>query len=149
METTNQTIAILDSTTKTQENKHETTPDYTILHAQQIGKNYRFEIKYNNGKTAWISDHQIISKLKDNYFNKLNMSTRARTQKISPAYFSSIILIIFYFICAVTGTHIKDKFIHCQSRGPNRIINPTPDCKHPIEIKKALAKHSTKMKSCT
>ncbi len=124
-------------------NENELSNDYTIIHAQQIGKKFRFEIKYKNGNTVWLSDHQINDNKIKEFIRKQHRTTRSNAQNISTSYYVTIILILFYLICVTTGTRIEDKFIHCQSRGPNRIINPRPDCKQPNEIKRDLAKHNT------
>ena len=124
-------------------NQHPSNSDYKIIFAQQVGKKFRFELEYKDGSTKWVPDSQVDQNLIENFFSNKANKTRSSNRPLINTNFITLVLILFYLISSATGSQIADNFMHCQSRGPNRIVMPNPDCKHPKEIKKALSRHNS------
>ena len=47
----------------------------------------------------------------------------------------TILAILLFLIGFASAENIQDKFQYCQSREINRMLNPFPNCQHPIEMK--------------
>ena len=60
-----------------------TTNDYTIIFAQQVGKRFRYEIKFKDGSTKWVQDTQVDSKIVDNFLrSKSNNIKKLKKLKV-------------------------------------------------------------------
>ena len=117
--------------------------DYKIIFAQQVGKKYRYELEFQDGSTKWVPDSQVDPKILENFMKTKVNKTRSSNRANINTNLITLVLIFLYVLSCASGSQIADNFIHCQSRGPNRIVMPNPDCKHPKEIKKALSRHNS------
>ena len=50
-------------------------PQYSILNIQPVGRGFRYEIKYNNGKTKWIPGREMDSTILENHLFQPILST--------------------------------------------------------------------------
>ena len=125
------TLTWLDFLTSEQVCQHPNNSDYKIIFAQQVGKKFRFELEYKDGSTKWVPDSQVDQNLIENFFKNKANKTRSNNRPLINTNLITLVLILFYLLSSATGSQIADNFMHCQSRGPNRIVMPNPDCKHP------------------
>ena len=115
--------------------------EYEILHVQPVGRGFRYNIKWPDGKMKWIPGQQIDQKILSDYLKKKVASTQKTI--LSANLLITIIIIFGLLLNTISAVRIDDEFLHCQTTGLNRIIKPNPDCAHPKELKKALAKHNS------
>jgi hypothetical protein len=96
--------------------------DYKIIFAQQGGKKYRFELEYQDGSTKWVPDSRVDTNILENFMNTKANKTRSSNRASINTNLVTLELIFLYVLSCASGSQIADNFIHCQPRGPNRIV---------------------------
>ena len=124
-----------------QNGKGENKPKYKINSIQKIGRGFTYQVEYPDGRKDWIAGKEIDQDILQNHLK--TTKTKYKSSDLCPNTLITIIIIIGLFLNSISASKIVDNFIHCQTKGLNRIIKPNSDCKHPKEIQKALARHNT------
>ena len=137
---------IINSTTTPSTNTtkvlKEQKPLYRILNVQPIGRGHSYEIKYSNGKTKWIPGKEMDPDILADYNKIKNRQASNKGIRITTPIIA-ILITLFCCICntsASVETSIIDKFIYCQSKEINRILDPYPECIHPAHKEKINGK---------
>jgi hypothetical protein len=123
------------------QDSNDDTNEYSIQQVHAIGRGFRYLVKYKNGRTRWIKGSEIDQKILNDYLQQ--KTNNFQKIQLNPSLIISIIIAIGFLLNTVGAVRIDDDFIHCQTKNLNRIIKPNPDCNHPKEIKKSLAKHNS------
>ena len=121
-------------------NVSKTSTNYSIIYVQKIGRGFSYQIKYDDGSTEWIPGKNIDQDVLNHYNKNLKQSARKPTLLNFNKIFVSLIM-IFTLISSISSTELNDRFKHCQSKEINRIVNPFPDCIHPLELKQKMVNH--------
>ena len=103
---------------------------YDVLDEQKIGRGYRYEIKYKNGKIRWIAgkevDPEAVAKFKRNRETKKHKKTNN--------FFTSFLFLLIFFVKITGGTKVVGKFNYCQTSEISRVVDLNKNCKNIREI---------------